>query len=84
MIERHPILFFGCLLAAGYLTWGLVLGLLDARKVIREQDIPGLPMSRREKLEAGAVVLIVSMLLWPVMGLDIIGEDEDDDQWPEV
>ena len=83
MIEHHPYLFFGCLLVAGYLTWGLILGWLDARQVIRQRDLPGLPMSRREKLEAAYIVILITMLLWPVLGLDII-DDEDDDQGPEA
>ena len=83
LIERHPYIFFGCLLAAGWLTWGLLLGLIDARHVIKDQDLPGMPMSRREKWEAAAVVILLSMLLWPVLGLDIL-DDEDDDQWPEA
>ena len=83
LIERHPYIFFGCLLVAGYLTWGLVLGLLSARSVTKGQDLPGMPMSRREKWETTAVVVLLSMLLWPVLGLDIIDDDEDD-QWPEA
>ena len=83
LIERHPYIFFGCLLVAGYLTWGLVLGLLSARSVIKDQDLPGMAMSRREKWEAAAVVVLLSMFLWPVLGLDILDE-EDDDQWPEA
>ena len=83
LIERHPYIFFGCLLVGGYLTWGLVLGLLSARSVTKCQDLPGMPMSRREKWEITAVVVLLSMLLWPVLGLDILDE-EDDDQWPEA
>ena len=82
-IIQHPLVFFGFLLAACYLSWGLALGILDARKVLHDQDLPGMPMSRREKMEAAAVVLVLSMLCWPVLGLDIIDE-EDDDQWPEA
>ena len=83
LLERHPYIFFACLLVAGYLTWGFLLGIVDARHVIKDQDLPGMPMSRREKLEAAYIVILISMLLWPVLGLDII-DDEDDDQWPEA
>ena len=83
LLERHPYVFFGCLLAAGYLTWGLILGWMDARKILRDRDLPGMPMSRREKLDAAYVVILLSMFLWPLLGLDILDE-EDDDQWPDA
>lgn len=81
--EKHPYIWFACLFVGGWLTWGLLLGLRDARRVIKDQDLPGMPMSRREKWEAAAVVILLSMLLWPVLGLDILDE-EDDDQWPDA
>ena len=83
-IDRHPLLFFSCLLVAGYGAWGLALGILDARKVIKERDLPLMPMSRRDKWEAAAFVLLISLLAWPLLGLDILDEDDQDDTWPEA
>lgn len=80
-IQDHPIILFGCLLVAGYLTWGLMLGLREARRALRGNDLPGIPSSRQDRLGVACVVVLLVMLFWPGLGLTILPDSPDDDKW---